>query len=410
LLAGLWGPNAALNGTFNDKPFIDLIGTGPSNGVINLNGLGMAAVGDFQPTNFLETIFPGIPGALQFPAINSNSNNNFAIEFLSYIEFPTNGTYQLGVASDDGFRLTRGFNRPANIGAVVVNSPAGLAGPKPTVQNTFLTSFSLISPVTGNLVFPNGISFNQGSTTNGEGCVITDPPGTLTGKIAIMYRSFFCSYLQQVSNAAAAGAIGVILIQNRTNAADGLFPQEPGVNPPVQPIPAVQIEKPDGDALVAALAGGPVNVTMTPMDYLINPPPGPAGPLGQADLGKGANDILFPVVVQQAGVYPLRLVYWQGGGGANCEFFSVTGTNRVLINDLTSTNGPSLTGTGLRAFYPLMTIKATYNGSQVTLNYGGTLQAAPAVTGTYTNVVGATSPYTFTPSGPMLFFRTVLAN
>jgi len=408
-LAGIWGPNVALNGSFNDNPFIDLIGTGPSNGVINLNGLGMGAGGDFQPTNFLETIFPGIPGNVQFPAISANSNCNFAIEFLSYVEFPTNGTYQLGVASDDGFRLTRGFNPPANKGALIVNSPAGLAGPKATVQNSFLSSFSLLSPVTGNLVFPNGISFNQGASTNGEGCVITDPPGTLAGKIAIMYRSAFCGYVQQVSNAVAAGAIGVVFIQNRTNT-ESVFPQEPGVNPPVQSIPAVQIERADGAALVAALAGGPVNVTLTPMDYLINPPPGPAGPLGQADLGKGANDILFPVVVQQAGVYPLRLVYWQGGGGASAEFFSVTSTNRVLINDLTSTNGPGPGGTGLRAFYPLMTLKATYNGSQVTLNYGGTLQAAPAVTGTYTNVVGATSPYTFTPSGPMQFFRTVLAN
>jgi hypothetical protein len=277
------------------------------------------------------------------------------------------------------------------------------------VQNSFLTSYSLTNPVTGNLVFPTGISFSQGSTTNGEGCVITDTPGTLAGKIAIMYRSAFCGYLQQVSNAVAAGAIAVVFVQNRTNT-EGIFPQEPGVNPPVQSIPAVQIEQADGAALIAALSGGPVNVTLTPMDYLINPPPGPAGPLGQADQGKGSSDVLFPVVVQQAGVYPLRLVYFQGGGGANCEFFSATGTNRVLINDLTSTVGPGPGGTGLRAFFPSMNIKATFNGTQVTLTYSGTLQSAPVVTGPYTDVIGATSPYTFTPTGAMQFFRTRLDN
>jgi hypothetical protein len=33
------------------------------------------------------------------------------------------------------------------------------------------------------------------------------------------------------------------------------------------------------------------------------------------------------------------------------------------------------------------------------------LQAAPQVTGTYTNIPGATSPYTNAISGPQMFFR-----
>jgi len=409
VLAGIWGANAANLTNLNDGLFWDLAGTGPSNGVLNLNIPGQGQAGDFQSGGgYFETLFPGIPGAVQFPAINSNSNNSFASEFYTYVEFPTNGTYILGVSSDDGFRLTRGFSRPDHIGALVVNSPAAVAGAKPTVQNTFLTSYLLTNSVSGNLVMPNGISFSQGSTTNGEGCVITDPAGTLTGKIALIYRSAFCSYVQQVQNAAAAGAIGVVLIQNRTNT-ESVFPQEPGVNPPIQPIPAVEIEKPDGAALAAILAAsGTVNVTLTPMDYLINPPPGPAGPLGQADQGKGASDVLFPVVVQQSGVYPLRLVHFQGGGGANCEFFSVTGTNRVLINDLTSTNGPALSGTGLRAWYPLLNVNVAFNGSQVTLTFDGTLQSASTVAGPFSDVAPPpTSPYTFTPAG-MTFFRSRL--
>ena len=38
----------------------------------------------------------------------------------------------------------------------------------------------------------------------------------------------------------------------------------------------------------------------------------------------------------------------------------------------------------------------------------GTLQAAPAVTGTYTNVPGATSPYTNALTGPQKYFRPLL--
>jgi hypothetical protein len=46
------------------------------------------------------------------------------------------------------------------------------------------------------------------------------------------------------------------------------------------------------------------------------------------------------------------------------------------------------------------------NGS-ITIEWtgGGTLQAAPAVTGPWQDVPGAASPYTYTPSGPALFGR-----
>lgn len=55
--------------------------------------------------------------------------------------------------------------------------------------------------------------------------------------------------------------------------------------------------------------------------------------LGSFNGGRGATDSLFRIVVQEAGVYPIRLSWWEGGGGANVEFFSVVGTNKILIND-----------------------------------------------------------------------------
>ncbi len=50
--------------------------------------------------------------------------------------------------------------------------------------------------------------------------------------------------------------------------------------------------------------------------------------------GRGASDTQFDIAVSTAGLYPVRLLWWEGGGGANLEFFSVKpdGT-RVLIND-----------------------------------------------------------------------------
>ena len=233
-----------------------------------------------------------------------------------------------------------------------------------------------------------------------------------------MYRSAFCSHEQQVANAVAGGAVAVVFINSGTNtgaasAGNIPYPVEPGVFPTKQPIPAVEISKADGNALVAALAGNTVtvNVTLTPMDYMINPPAGTAGPLGEANLGKGANDILFPVVVQQAGVYPLRLLYFQGGGDANCEFFTVTGTNRTLVNDLTANTGPGPGGTGLRAFFPILNLTIVLSGPNAVITFGGKLQSAPTVLGPWTDVLAATSSPFITPaSSAAAFYRAVLLN
>jgi hypothetical protein len=412
VLGGVWGTNAAKPTAYTNNGYVNLQGTGPTAGVINFNLLGAAQIGDFQSGGgYADQIWPGVPGFIT-ATVNSDTNNDFAVETLAYVEFPTNGTYFLGVSSDDGFRLWNGWTPPVNKGALVVNSPVALAGIKATVingstANTPFISLPLTNAINGDLVLAQGIGF--GSTTNGEGCVITNP-GQLAGKIAVMYRSGFCGYAQQVANAQAAGALAVVLIQNRP-ATEGPFPQEPAISPWAA-IPAVQIEQADGNALVAALNGGTnVNVTLTPLDYFINPPPiNPV--LGQDDVGKGATDITFPVVVQQAGIYPLRLVHYQGGGGGNCEFFSVTDTNRVLINDLTSTKGPGPNGSGLRAWYALAspTVSVSQVSGSPVITFFGTLQQSPSLSpANFQDVPGnPTSPYTVPVDQPQQFYRARL--
>jgi hypothetical protein len=412
ILAGLWGTNAANQTSYTNGGYVNIQGTGPAAGVINFNLLGAATIGDFQSGGgFADQIWPGVPGNL---TANANTNNDFASEILAYVEFPTNGTYTLGVASDDGFRLIRDWTPPTGIGTLTVNSPGGIAGRKPTVLNgssggnTPYISLPLTNTITGNLVLANGIGY--GSLTNGEGCIITNP-NQLAGNIAVMYRSAFCGYAQQVANAQAAGALAVVFIQNRTNVNEGPFPQEPAVSP-YAAIPAVEIELVDGSAIVAVLAtNGVVNGTLTPLDYTVNPPPGNPV-LGQDDQGKGATEVQFPVVVQQAGVYPLRLTHFQGSGGGNCEFFSVTGTNRVLINDRTSVNGPGPNGSGLRAWYALAgpSLSVASSNGNVVVTFYGILQQTPSLNPTnWQDVPGnPTSPYIVPPGQPLQFYRARL--
>lgn len=60
--------------------------------------------------------------------------------------------------------------------------------------------------------------------------------------------------------------------------------------------------------------------------------------LGEFNGGRGSSDTLFYVLVETAGIYPVRLLWYEGGGGANVEFFSVLQANpeaplqRIPIN------------------------------------------------------------------------------
>ena len=57
---------------------------------------------------------------------------------------------------------------------------------------------------------------------------------------------------------------------------------------------------------------------------------------GQFDTGRSAANTFFTVQVEQAGLYPFRLVWFEGTGGASVEWFSVnptTGQPAALIND-----------------------------------------------------------------------------
>jgi len=60
-----------------------------------------------------------------------------------------------------------------------------------------------------------------------------------------------------------------------------------------------------------------------------------AASLGQFDGGRGSADTLFNFYVDSDGIYPFRLIWYEGGGDANVEWFMVTPNGKVLINDLT---------------------------------------------------------------------------
>ncbi|HIG04183.1 MAG TPA: hypothetical protein EYQ08_00405, partial [Planctomycetes bacterium] len=55
--------------------------------------------------------------------------------------------------------------------------------------------------------------------------------------------------------------------------------------------------------------------------------------LGLFDGGRGASSTDFEIIVQESGLYPYRVLWWEGGGGANIEIYSYVNGKKTLIND-----------------------------------------------------------------------------
>jgi len=86
-------------------------------------------------------------------------------------------------------------------------------------------------------------------------------------------------------------------------------------------------------------------------------------------------------------------------------------TNNTLYGT-TERGGSSGNGTVFSLSLPLPQLTIIRSGLNVILTWptnaaGFTLQSAPAITGTFTNILGATNPYTNPITGAQKFFRLI---
>ncbi|MDB6123918.1 MAG: sorting protein [Pedosphaera sp.] len=90
-------------------------------------------------------------------------------------------------------------------------------------------------------------------------------------------------------------------------------------------------------------------------------------------------------------------------------FRETSGYGTILLDDIrVATTFDDALGSVVVAPPSTIPLNFSYSGNNITLawtNAAFSLQAAPAVTGSYTNVPGATSPYTTTTSGSQKYFR-----
>ena len=136
--------------------------------------------------------------------------------------------------------------------------------------------------------------------------------------------------------------------------------------------------------------------------------------LGKYDTTRSQADTAFFFNVEKAGVYLLRLLYYNGTGDARVEWFTVNanGTRALVGGTQTGALKAYRTRTvaepALPATEPPRITSFTRNADgSLTLQWtgGGTLQSAPSLTGPWTDQTGATSPVTVNPTERALFGR-----
>ncbi|EEF57776.1 hypothetical protein, partial [Pedosphaera parvula] len=328
---------------------------------------------------------PGLPGT-------TGSENYYAAGFQSYVVFPTAGFYQMGVSSDDGFRVSEGLGVSRQ--ALHVTGPgidtdvAAVATYGGTSGNAGYGATLPLTPVTGPAVF------------------VPVPCPNLPGAVNLANKIGVADYASCDSgfnvhdlayNLQTNGALAAIIINNPSY---GLPFVGDGSGAPVT-IPVLVVNGDFGQRDFWVTNSG--LVASIGADAHIR--------LGEADYAKGMGSVDFGFVVPTAGAYPIRLFNWQGGGGAGLEWTSIQpgltadGT-RVLVND--SATPGSLMAYRAVTTHPHLNSPVVANGN-VMLSWSGAgiLQKATQLSpGNWSDVTpqpGASSY--ITPSGGTAFYR-----
>jgi hypothetical protein len=364
LIAGLWFPTYGSNASSVKST---TTWTGPIDFAIN------GSQGDF--TNDFA-----LPGIIQ---TNTAATDNIGALFQFYLVFPNAGTFLMGVSSDDGFRLSQGFGplrQVLHVTGTGIDKDVGAVVSTTLDGNGGFGAVPPVTPISAPVVFVDS----------------NTPLSSVAGKIVAVDQALFgLSDADLVLAAQTNGAVGAIVINKPTSGFPYVMNGTPAGGGTIT-IPALSVSGYKGDRNLWTNANLTASIGASQ-----------ALELGGADFGKGMSWVNFAVTVPSPGVYPMNLIWYNGGGGAGIEFASyLPDGTRVLVNDPTNPNS-------LKAFRavtggtPPLTVGIARSGSSAVITYTGTLQSSATVNGTYTDVPGATSPYTVpTGAAQAQFYRT----
>ena len=332
-----------------------------------------------------DTNFPGINPAVFCPG----AAEHFAVAATIKLSLSA-GLYRMGVRSDDGFKVTVSTNDVT----VWTNAPRGeiqlgiFDGARGNNENTFdfvvasngVYNFRLLyeqggadaacewywvdpktgvrrlinqPPIAASLAAPPGSGSDAGwniqihqARTDAPGADFPNTSARAEQQLAnqIIDANTGQPYVNlaasQLTNLGLYTDPGTINYEQNASFA-GFFGGDkpfPGIPPAYAPFVAMSatafldlpagnygfgVRSDDGFKLDTGPALGSTNIT-----------------LGIYEGGRGSDETTFSVVVGTRGLYPVRLLYYQGVGGGDVEFYSFDPTTgaRILVNDPANTN------------------------------------------------------------------------
>ena len=145
---------------------------------------------------------------------------------------------------------------------IQVNSPASLAGPKVATTNVFFGTDRIAVPeapngITADLVLVTNVPTNPLNSVN-SACNVPTNAAQIAGKIALIKRGG-CSFASKVKKAQDAGALAVVMMDSVANNPTRLSMSSAAPLLGIT-IPAIFVTKEIGDAFIAELVNGPVNI------------------------------------------------------------------------------------------------------------------------------------------------------
>ncbi|MCB0521346.1 MAG: T9SS type A sorting domain-containing protein [Lewinellaceae bacterium] len=141
---------------------------------------------------------------------------------------------------------------------VIVNGPAGIAGPYEFSAASFGGDLST-GVYTADAVF-----VTDGSANPSQGCNALTNGAALSGKIALIDRGS-CDFSEKCLHAENAGAIAAVVFNH--TAGDGTFSMGGAALGDQVNIPCVMLSYEDGQTIRGELANGPVNLTIGAFKY-----------------------------------------------------------------------------------------------------------------------------------------------
>lgn len=341
----------------------------------------------YQGTLPEDATFPGLP------SFGSSAYDNTALEITTFLEVRSAGTFRFQLNSGNILKVGLGHTPPE--GLLSVTTPASVAGPVPAVPSASNDTLAIgvfgplpQRPLEADLVPVVGTATNA---TPSQGCgQRLSNAEAVAGTIALVDRGG-CSFLEKVRNAQAAGAIAVVVANDRVD-----HPIIMGGLPNELTLPAFMIRQTDGKRL-RSVSGVRLRIT-----------PPAAGTLATRSFVQNSAATAFELQVGSPGRYPVRVVTQILTTPANLEWTVVPPEGEsYLLNGPTTLVTAPVSAYAIAESLPTPAIRLHRDGPVLSVEYTGVLQSAPLPDGPFSDVDQApvSGSHRIDPSLGPHFFR-----